>query len=267
MSHTTHGAVVVFALSIASLLLAGGCGNSASEGYTATTVGVEAATPPPSSGEAEEDGDSPQSEEGSFDAGTRADPSASEDSFVLALLPLGELGEEEIRTVVDSVRSVYGAGTQVLPAHDLPASAYYEPRKRYRAERLLTWLGSRIPPGADRIMGLTAKDISTVKGEHRDWGVCGLAYMPGDAAVISTFRIRKKLGRGLTQEERRERFLARLADLAAHELGHGLGLDHCPNRGCIMEDAKGTVATFNHSTGRLCNDCVDELRRLGFAVR
>ena len=32
-------------------------------------------------------------------------------------------------------------------------------------------------------------------------------------------------------------------DIVAHEFGHNLGLPHCPNKGCIMEDAKGTVST------------------------
>jgi len=28
-----------------------------------------------------------------------------------------------------------------------------------------------------------------------------------------------------------------------HEAGHTLGIEHCPNRGCLMEDAEGQVAT------------------------
>jgi archaemetzincin len=35
----------------------------------------------------------------------------------------------------------------------------------------------------------------------------------------------------------------RLAKVAVHELGHTLGLPHCPNVGCLMEDAEGRVAT------------------------
>ena len=35
----------------------------------------------------------------------------------------------------------------------------------------------------------------------------------------------------------------RLAKVAVHEAGHTLGLEHCPTRGCLMEDAEGQVAT------------------------
>ena len=35
----------------------------------------------------------------------------------------------------------------------------------------------------------------------------------------------------------------RLWKVAIHELGHTLGLPHCPNNGCLMQDAHGTVKT------------------------
>ncbi len=180
-------------------------------------------------------------------------------------MPLGEVDEEAVAAATAAIETAYGFEVHRLEAHGLLASAYHEPRGRYRAEKLLDWLRGRKPADADKIMGLTEADISTTKGPHADWGICGLADMGGDASVVSTWRIGKKLGK-YPKAERHERYLTRLADLTAHEFGHQLGLPHCPTSGCIMEDAAGTVLTFNRSSGRLCDLCLAELRRLGWPM-
>lgn len=183
----------------------------------------------------------------------------------LALLPLGEIPASDIALATSSIAKTYGWIVNVLPPQDPPSSAWYAKRKRHRAEKILDWLRPQLPEGADRIMALTALDISTTKPPRADWGICGLADMPGTASVVSTFRIRKKMG-GATGAEREARYEQRLRDLTAHEFGHQLGLDHCPNRGCLLEDAKGTVSTFDRSTGALCADCAAALAEAGFPL-
>jgi len=182
---------------------------------------------------------------------------------VLAMVPLGEVSGETIEVAKRSIESAYGWRVDLMEPRALPETAYYEPRKRYRAEKLLDWLIERKPRDADKIMGLTEVDISTTKDKHEDWGICGLALIDGPASVVSTFRIKRKLGK-VEGEERHEKYLARLTDLTAHEFGHNLGLEHCPTEGCIMEDAKGTVLTFNKSTGELCAECRHQLYEAGY---
>ncbi|MBW2276223.1 MAG: hypothetical protein JRF63_01955 [Deltaproteobacteria bacterium] len=182
---------------------------------------------------------------------------------VLALVPLGEVKGETVEVVKKSIETAYGWRVDVMEPRALPEKAYYKPRKRYRAEKLLDWLIEEQPRDADKIMGLTEVDISTTKGKHDDWGICGLALLDGPASVVSTFRIKRKLGK-VKGQERQEKYLARLTDLSAHEFGHNLGLEHCPTEGCIMEDAKGTVLTFNKSTGELCAECRHQLYESGY---
>jgi archaemetzincin len=166
-----------------------------------------------------------------------ASPAAAA-SRVLYVQPLGDCAGKAQGTdeVVHALRAFYPMEVRVLGCQELPNAAYYPPRKRYRAERLLQYLNQRMPADGWRILGLTASDISTTKDQYQDWGVMGLGELPGTATVVSSFRCRKKARDAAHAAER-------LAKVAVHEIGHTLGLPHCPTRGCLMEDAQGKVVT------------------------
>ena len=151
--------------------------------------------------------------------------------------PLGDaLPDEDVALVITALGALLGLQPKLLSRAALPAAAYYPPRRRYRAEKLLDFLDEQLPADGVRILGLTGVDISTTKGNVFDWGVLGLGRLDGASSVISAFRCRMK-ARGAAHAR------VRLAKVAVHEAGHTLGLDHCPNRGCLMEDAEGRVAT------------------------
>jgi archaemetzincin len=160
--------------------------------------------------------------------------------------------------VVAALRAFYPIEVKVLACQDLPQSAYYPTRKRYRAERLLVYLNERLPKDGWRILGLTDVDISTTKDQYPDWGVMGLGELPGTATVISSFRCRKKARTPAHAIER-------LAKVAVHEIGHTLGLDHCPTRGCLMEDAMGKVVTTDRERD-FCPKCRARAKERGLAI-
>src|SRR5204863_9189801 len=108
-----------------------------------------------------------------------------------------------------------------------------------------------IAAGEGKWMSLTDVDIVAKKGTNDNWGVLGLGNVDGRCSVLSTFRMRRTWENGGAPDHVvRERPWK----TAVHELGHTLGLPHCPYSGCIMEDAHGTVKTTDREVA-LCPDC------------
>ncbi|HEY5956347.1 MAG TPA: hypothetical protein VIV60_07345 [Polyangiaceae bacterium] len=177
----------------------------------------------------------------------------------LVLLPLGtELPARDVEFVSRCLETFYNFRVDILDRSDLPKSAYYSPRQRYRADKLLDYLDRVAPADATRILGLTGVDISTTRGSVYDWGVLGLASIDGRVGVLSKLRC----SRGTKTVEEA---LYRFGKTAVHELGHTLGLQHCPRLGCLMEDAKGTVLTTDREYD-LCPSCRARLESHGRAA-
>jgi archaemetzincin len=173
--------------------------------------------------------------------------------------PIGtSFRETELAFVENALLAFYEVTLVRLASVELPRSAFYAPRRRYRAERLLDFLSPKLPPDGHRILGLTAADISTTKDQYSDWGVMGLATIDGAACVLSSFRCR----RGAKGPDHA---LVRFAKTAVHELGHTFGLPHCSTPGCLMEDGKGSVFTTDHEYD-LCTISRAKLVEAGYAL-
>lgn len=184
----------------------------------------------------------------SLATGVLADPTLPR----IAVQPLGAVKQEDLAVLKAGITALYGAVVEVLPAKAMPESAYYPPRERYKAEKLLDVLETGTAPDFTKIVGVTARDISTSKDEIEDWGIFGLGNLGGRACVVSTFRLRAgKIGEPV--------FHVRLVKVVNHELGHTFGLDHCPARGCLMQDGGGKIATVDGESGKPCPQCAARL--------
>jgi len=167
------------------------------------------------------------------------------------LIVLGDYPRDTLDAVETALRTELEVDVERIEDVPLPREAYYPPRRRYRADRLLTFLNGHLEgePRTTRVLGLTAVDISTTKGRHRDWGVFGLGELGGRSCVISSYRLSE---RGRRSDEL---VTFRVATTAVHEVGHTLGLEHCTDPLGVMRDAEGSIRTVDTSDGRLGEYC------------
>jgi archaemetzincin len=169
-----------------------------------------------------------------------------------------EFPDGDVEAIAAEMRRVYQVEVRRLSARPLPQSAYYQKRRRYRADKLLDHLAGEIPaelPPGTRIVGLTTADISTTKDQFKDWGVFGLGALGGTAAMVSNHRLKKKARDAA-------HVTARVTNTAVHELGHVLGLDHCVEPRCVMLDANGGISNTDESTGVPGPQCTAKLDRM-----
>jgi archaemetzincin len=101
-------------------------------------------------------------------------------------------------------------------------------RRQYSAAKMLDLLLASAPPEGVKRVGITPLDLFLPVFTH----LYGYAQLGGQAAVVSTFRIRPEEGLppGL--------LLERTAKEVLHELGHTMGLVHCPAPWCSMHPSR-----------------------------
>ena len=191
-------------------------------------------------------------------------PEVPAKNLALHLVPLGDVDATTMSETAEALRTHAGVGgatvvVTVESAVPLPKSAQSSDKARYRADRLLDVLAA-LPLGDvthAKVMGVTDVDIVAEKNGNPNWGILGLGAIDGRCSVISTYRMRRKFekGGGASDAVVRER----LWKISLHELGHTLGLQHCPTKGCIMEDGHGTVKTIDGET-ELCAPCATKFK-------
>ncbi len=164
--------------------------------------------------------------------------------------------------MVRGIEYLYDLDVRILETRPLPGSAWYQPRRRYRAEKVLAYLDAEVVPGSgcDIVMAYTKADISTTKDKHADWGMLGYAWIGGHAGVVSTYRMTRRVSRRAAA--------MRAVKVMNHELGHALGLEH--HEHCLMQDLAGTVRTIDKEDGLLCEDSrrdIQEQRGLTLPAR
>lgn len=172
--------------------------------------------------------------------------------FTVALMPYKGFDTVLFNDISKEIEAFYKCNVVILPVNSLPKNAFYAARQRYKADSLLLFQKKLAKDGIKSVVGFTAKDIST---STPDWGIFGLGYCPGEACVISTYRLQKT---SVTVMQLKER----LVKVVLHELGHNLGLPHCTfDQECLLTDAGGTIKQVDKERKWLCSHCIQILHQ------
>jgi archaemetzincin len=175
------------------------------------------------------------------------------------ILLVGKMPEIDLATISRALTNFFPIQIERLRGIALPAEAYYAPRARYRADKLLDHVEALpLPKDGRTILAVTAAPISITKGKIHDWGIIGYVAIGGTICAYSTYYV-KRYARGPAHAQER------IAKIAVHEFAHNLGLKHCPTRGCLMEDAQGTPNLFDRVYD-FCPKCRVELAKAGWPV-
>ena len=176
----------------------------------------------------------------------------AKDSSSTALLPLADVSNNQIQLLARELQLFYGMKVGVLPRKAMPEISRLKNTRRYSAPVMLQWLKKQKPANYDRILGVTTCDIYTRKGPYPHWGIFGFGYKPGEACIVSEYRL-KQFG------AKTDTFLTLVT---LHEIGHNLGLPHCARHpSCLMNDAKGTARTLFAEKKWLCSNCRSLLKK------
>jgi len=149
----------------------------------------------------------------------------------IGILPIGQIAPEVLIALEQSLVKIYPDTTcsiinEVLP---IPQQAFDKKRKQYNSSTILNELRvfAAKREGIDRVLGVVDVDIFSSGLNY----VFGEAYAPGAAALISLWRLKPEF---YGESAGSAVFKLRVSKEAVHELGHTLGLQHCPRSFCVM---------------------------------
>ncbi len=125
--------------------------------------------------------------------------------------------------------SLCSISTETFP---IPRIAYNTSRRQYLSTIILRGIKDyvariRREEAFNKVLGVADADLY-VPGLNF---IFGEAECPGEAAIISLHRLRPEF---YGEPSNQDLFIDRAVKEAVHEIGHTLGLRHCPDSTCVM---------------------------------
>jgi len=171
---------------------------------------------------------------------------------MIRLIPVGEIDSYILLGLREAMSGALPEGVEAGEPMPVPKSAYNPKRGQYQASEILYAL-ARLPRSGERLLGVGDVDIYSPGLNF----VFGLATPGIQTAVISLTRLRPEY---YGQRPDRKLLLERAVKEAIHEVGHLLGLGHCPDPSCVMAFSNSLEDTDRKGRA-FCPHCQEKASR------
>lgn len=166
---------------------------------------------------------------------------------MIFLQPIGAIDKEVLRFLKNKLAAFWP--TEIVNAIDVPTDAYNKGRNQYDGSALL----AAMPEKENITLGVTEVD-AYVEGLNF---IFGLAF--NRKALISLKRLRPEFYK---LPEDKDLLNLRALKEAVHELGHVFGLEHCPDKRCVMRFSNAIWDT-DFKDWKFCKSCERKLQLSG----
>lgn len=166
---------------------------------------------------------------------------------LVCIAPVGDPDGGIVALLEERLPGALGLPVKRVAPLPEPAGSLDPGRGQWASADYLRLLLKSVPEGASRLLGVTERDLFVPVLSF----VFGQAQLGGTVAVVSLARLDPSF-HGLPKDPGLTG--SRALKEAVHELGHTLGLVHCPDPSCPMS-LSIDIRQLDAKTARLCASC------------
>jgi len=170
---------------------------------------------------------------------------------IIEIIPLDSIEFSILAYLKENLTTVFNTEVELIQPFPAPKHALNKKRGQYSSEIILDFLSQIKKEKSKIILAVIDKDL------YASWlnFVFGMADPSQKVCIISLTRLRQSYW---NLPEDRSLFLERTLKEAVHEIGHVLGLEHCPGPKCVMHFSNSLLDT-DKKEWQFCPRCKKRL--------
>ena len=170
----------------------------------------------------------------------------------VGILKVGQVDPDVLAAIAEGLPKTFPDTTDIVITDGLPVppGTFDKKRSQYNSSLLLNEVrvyAAKKHQDFTRILGVVDADMYAFGLNY----VFGEAYTPGVTALVSVWRLKPEFYR---DQPNQSLYLLRAKKEAVHELGHTLGVKHCPRSICAMHFSNSIFDT-DKKQNLLCDEC------------